>query len=103
LRFELLELVESALQDLPIFTARQLRRNWIIEAIISHIPGAGSRIAGKLMNRKKGRPWFVEQNIFRPVSVVDIEVINRNAVDSSGQRFERRDRDIAEITKTHRL
>src|ERR1041384_4887475 len=62
-----------------------------------------ARISRPLVNGKKSQPLAVEQNIFRPVAVVNIEVEHGNFFEPARLRLECRNGDIVQVTKSHGL
>ncbi len=54
------------------------------------------------MDGCKSDPWIVGDNRFRSVAMVRVEVPDRDAFDAAIERGQRRDCNVAEITKTHR-
>src|ERR1043165_6232719 len=93
-------MVQSAFKDMSIVAARRLRWNGIIEAVVADIATAGSRVAWKLMDRNKCRVWFVQQNGFGAIAVVNIKIIYGDALGTGCQGFEGGNRDVAQVTKT---
>src|ERR1044072_8618573 len=63
---------------------------------------ARARISGKLMDRRESNSFVVRDNRFRAISMVGVEIPNRNPISSILERVECGDGDIAEITKSNR-
>jgi len=55
-----------------------------------------------LVNGGESDPRLIRQNSLGPVSVMGIEIPNGDALDAVPQSIERCNRDVIEITKTHR-
>src|SRR5215211_6280777 len=64
---------------------------------------ARSGIAGKLVNGGERNSRMPRDDGFRAVAVVRVEIPDGDLLDSLRERIERRDRDAAEVTETHRL
>lgn len=54
------------------------------------------------MDRKERCVFTIQQNIFRPIAVVHIKIVNRHPSGSRGQCLERGNGDVVEITEAHR-
>ncbi len=77
-------------------------RNWSVVDVAQRArPGPG--ITRELMNGRKSNPRISDDDRFRAVAVVGIEVPDRDARCALLQGIERRDRNVIEETKAHRL
>src|SRR2546423_1094646 len=84
LGLEFLQLIESGSEYFSVFLARGMRRNRVIEAVFADVARAGTRIAGKLMDREKCRASPIQQDIFGTIPVMDVEIVNRDSFDARG-------------------
>ncbi len=81
--------------------ARRLWRDRVIVDVGERFL-ASSRISGELVDGSEPNSRIVSDNVLGPISVMCVEVPNRDALCAVFQRVECRDRDVAEITKAHR-
>jgi hypothetical protein len=79
---------------------RQRRHGEIMN--VAEGAGAGSRVAWELVNRSESDPRIIRDDVFGPVAMVRIEIPDRDPLCATGERIERGDGDIAEITEPHR-
>ncbi len=70
------------------------RHDRIFEAIVAYIRAAGTGLKGMSVDRKKSDAGPVQQDVFRTVAVVHVEIINGNAFGANRHGFQRGDRDI---------
>src|SRR3974390_2261339 len=89
LRLETLQIIQRPGEGGTIGFTRCARRNGIIEAILADILGAGSGIEGIEMEGKERDSGPVEQNGFRAVAVMYIEVENRDTLRAGGGSLKR--------------
>src|SRR6516164_2125604 len=75
---EILEVVQRAVEHVPVIAAGGLRRDGIIEAVVSNITPASSRITGELMNGNERGIGFVQQDGLSSVAMVNVEIIDRD-------------------------
>lgn len=59
-------------------------------------------ITGKLVDRCEHDSPVVHDDVFRSVAVMRVEIPDRDTFRAVLERIERRDRDVAEVTETHR-
>ena len=55
-----------------------------------------------LVDRKKRATRMIKEDSLGSISVVDIKIVNRDFFDAVGQGFQRRNRNLVQITKAHR-
>src|SRR6266576_297380 len=94
-------MLKGALENMPVFASRSLRRDRIVETILANVSAASTWVAGKLMDGKEGGAGFVKQDRFRAIAMMHVKIVNRDSFGARSERFQHGDRSIAQITKTH--
>src|SRR5579863_10267916 len=86
---------------MPVLGAGCLGRDWIVKAVLPHVSRAGAWIARKLMDGEKKGARLIQQDRFRAVAVMHIEVKDSDSLPTR-QSFQAGNRNVVEVTKPHR-
>src|SRR5947208_15847762 len=96
-------MLESAFEDLPVVGPSGIRRDGIVETIVSNVTPSGAGITGILMDGYECGAALVEQDCFGAIAVVHVKIINSHPLCAGGESFQNRDGSRAQVAKTHRL